>query len=105
MGIQGLLPLLKSVTDSAHVRDFRGLDVGVDSLCWLHKAVYGCATALATGQPTNAHLRYCEERLDLLLSHGLKPFFVFDGASLPAKAGTEAARRAGVSVTAMKSRP
>ena len=68
MGIQGLLPLLKSCTDAAHVSDFKGLDVGVDSLCWLHKAVYGCATALATGQPTTAHLRYCEERVDLLLS-------------------------------------
>lgn len=94
MGIQGLLPLLKSVTDNAHVRDYAGLNVGVDALCWLHKAVYGCAMALATGKPTSAHIRYCEERLDLLLAHGVRPYFVFDGAALPAKASTEAARRA-----------
>jgi len=94
MGIQGLLPVLKSVTDDVHVREYAGLAVGIDTLCWLHKAVYGCATQLALGQPTSFHINYCRERLDLLLAHGVRPLFVFDGAPLPAKAGTEAQRRA-----------
>lgn len=93
MGIQGLLPAIKSVLDEAHVRELSGLAVGIDTLCWLHKAVYACATQLALGQATTAHLSYCRDRLELLLAHGVRPFFVFDGANLPAKAATEATRR------------
>ena len=36
-----------------------------------------------------------DELIDLLLRHGVTPLMVFDGARLPAKAGTEASRGSG----------
>jgi hypothetical protein len=176
MGITGLLPVLRSITDVAHVRELSGLCVGIDSLCWVHRGLYACAgeiadaleqcSALLAGtsaelipvgiaaidleeiadedlavlgdemganidvspsvppstqsawQPATKagsaavpatsskaqgellaramrrYVRFCEDRLDLLLSHGIRPYFVFDGSPLPAKAGKEEERRA-----------
>lgn len=34
MGIQGLLGVLKSITDRVHIREYEGLRVAVDALCW-----------------------------------------------------------------------
>ena len=95
MGIQGLLPTLKSITRVVDVGDaFRGETVGIDGYTWLHRATYACAADLAQGRPNGAWLRFCVARLDMLLSKGVRPYFVFDGANLPAKSGTEAARAA-----------
>ena len=93
MGITGLLPQLKSVTENVNVSAYHSLTVGIDASCWLHRSVYGCATQLAMGQPTEAFVRFCENWLQMLLSNGVIPFFVFDGANLPAKQGTEASRK------------
>jgi exonuclease-1 len=41
MGIQGLLPVLRSITETVDVSRYAGLTVGVDALCWLHRGVYG----------------------------------------------------------------
>ena len=94
MGIKGLLAALASVTDSVHIRDFAGRTVAIDGYAWLHRAVYSCAQELATGAETSAYVRYFEHRVGLLLHHGVVPYVVFDGANLPAKAATEAARAA-----------
>ena len=93
MGISGLLPQLKSVTNAVNVSTYKGMTVGIDASCWLHKGVYGCATQLALGQHAEGFVRFCESWLALLLSHGVTPFFVFDGANLPAKQGTETERK------------
>lgn len=42
--------------------------------------------------PLRRHLRFCIERAEMLLSHGVKPMLIFDGGLLPAKAATEAER-------------
>ncbi len=34
MGIPGLLPKLKSITDDIHISEYAGLTVAVDALCW-----------------------------------------------------------------------
>ena len=52
MGIQGLLPVLKSVTNTIHVSKYRGEKVAVDAYCWLHKGAYCCAQELVEGQIT-----------------------------------------------------
>jgi hypothetical protein len=76
----------------------------------------GCAQQLALNQPTDVYVRFCVERMQLLInvrglcksliqcsSHvmlscfsqaGVKPYFVFDGGYLPAKAAKETERRA-----------
>jgi 5'-3' exonuclease len=93
MGIQGLLPQLKSIADGVDVRSYAGLTVGIDASVWLHRGVYGCARELALGQPTEGYVRYCEGMLNLLLAAGVIPYFVFDGGYLPMKGGTEGSRR------------
>ena len=34
MGIQGLLPLLKSITEDVHLSQYANTKVAVDALCW-----------------------------------------------------------------------
>lgn len=94
MGIQGLLPALKPVTVATNIKELKGNRVGVDTYTWLHKGVYCCATDLCQGTPTDKHIQFVLWRLDLLLFHGVKPYLVFDGANLPAKAGKESERLA-----------
>ena len=94
MGIQGLLPLLKSISDPVHVSAYAGHRVGIDAYSWLHRGGHQCATELALHLPTDRHLAFCLTRLQLLLSHNVKPVLVFDGGRLPSKQHTEHARSA-----------
>ena len=93
MGIKGLLQILSSITDTCHVKEYRGLRVAVDGYGWMHKAIYSCSRELALGIETEAFVRWFEHRIGLLLHHGVIPVVVFDGANLPAKARTEAERK------------
>jgi exonuclease 1 len=93
MGITGLLRVLKSITHQTRLEELRGQTVAIDTLCWLHRGVYSCAQRLALGEATLGYVRFCEAMLDLVLSFGIKPFFVFDGSYLPAKRGKETERR------------
>ncbi|CAD7958550.1 unnamed protein product [Amoebophrya sp. A120] len=47
MGIKGLLPLLHSVQEDKHIREFEGQTAGIDGYVWLHRAAYSFATELA----------------------------------------------------------
>ncbi|KAG5179620.1 PIN domain-like protein, partial [Tribonema minus] len=93
MGISGLLQTLKSITHPVHVRDLEGLTVGVDAYCWLHRGAYSCSTEICRGEFTDKFVRFCMRRIELLLSHGVTPWVVFDGAPLPMKHGVNKARR------------
>ena len=55
MGIQGLLPLLKSIQNPKHISDYNGQTLAIDGYCWLHKGVFGCAVDLALGKPTQKY--------------------------------------------------
>ena len=92
MGIQGLLPLLKSISDPVHVSSYAGQRVGVDAYAWLHRAAHNCATELALGLPTDKHLQFCISRVKLLLSLRVSVVMVFDGGRLPSKRATEGER-------------
>ncbi|WOL19658.1 hypothetical protein Cni_G28460 [Canna indica] len=89
MGIQGLLPLLKSIMVPIHVEELRGQTVAVDAYSWLHKGAFSCATQLCKGLPTSRHIDYCMHRVNLLRHHGVKPILVFDGGILPMKVEQE----------------
>ncbi|CCA72785.1 related to EXO1-exonuclease which interacts with Msh2p [Serendipita indica DSM 11827] len=93
MGIQGLLPLLKSIQQQVKLSDLSGKTLAVDGYVWLHKGAYGCATELATGKPTTKYIDYAMHRIRLLRYYGIEPYLVFDGGPLPAKEGTELERR------------
>ena len=56
MGIQGLLPLLKSIQQPISISELAGSTIGVDVYCWLHKGAYGCALELAQGNDSNLYV-------------------------------------------------
>ncbi|GAA5903716.1 hypothetical protein JCM8208_006557 [Rhodotorula glutinis] len=94
MGIGGLLPLLKEIQHTAHVREWAGKTVAVDGYVWLHRGAYGCAEDLALGKPTTKYVNYAMHRVRMLKHFGVTPVLVFDGGLLPSKMGTEDAREA-----------
>ncbi|KAM2582676.1 hypothetical protein TB1_004783 [Malus domestica] len=85
MGIQGLLPLLKSIMAPIHIKDLEGTCVAVDTYSWLHKGALSCSKDLCKGIPTSRHIDYCMHRVNLLRHYGVKPILVFDGGLLPMK--------------------
>ncbi|KAG6850129.1 hypothetical protein H0H93_000751 [Arthromyces matolae] len=93
MGITGLLPALKSIQVTKHLKEFAGKTVAVDGYVWLHRGVHTCATELATGKPTHKYVDYAMRHVRLLQHHGIEPYLVFDGGPLPAKRGTEDDRK------------
>lgn len=85
MGIQGLLPLLKSIMLPINIKDLNGCSVAVDTYSWLHKGALSCSKELCKGIPTTKHIDYCMHRVNLLRHYGVKPILVFDGGPLPMK--------------------
>ncbi|KAJ0017249.1 hypothetical protein Pint_10135 [Pistacia integerrima] len=85
MGIQGLLPLLKSIMLPIHIKELEGCCVAVDTYSWLHKGAFSCSRELCKGLPTSRHIGYCMHRVNLLRHYGVKPILVFDGGLLPMK--------------------
>ncbi|RVW78982.1 Exonuclease 1 [Vitis vinifera] len=85
MGIQGLLPLLKSIMVPFHIKDLKGCSVAVDTYSWLHKGALSCSKQLCKSIPTSRHIDYCMHRVKLLRHYGVEPILVFDGGLLPMK--------------------
>ncbi|KAG2765844.1 hypothetical protein PC129_g12890 [Phytophthora cactorum] len=92
MGVTGLLPVLKSVTDQVHVSKYAGKTVGVDASDWLYKGAYSCPVDIVLGRPTDAYLNHAIQHIKLLQEHDITPIMVFDGAPLPSKAQENAKR-------------
>ncbi|KAG8385363.1 hypothetical protein BUALT_Bualt03G0035300 [Buddleja alternifolia] len=92
MGIQGLLPLLKSIMKPIHIKELEGCFVAVDTYSWLHKGALSCSTDLCKGHPTSKHIDYCMHRVNMLRHYGVKPILVFDGGPLPMKSDQEIKR-------------
>ncbi|KAI4295358.1 hypothetical protein L6164_035412 [Bauhinia variegata] len=89
MGIQGLLPQLKSIMVPIHIKELQGSCVAVDTYSWLHKGALSCSRELCKGLPTSRHVEYCMRRVNLLRYYGVKPILVFDGGLLPMKGEQE----------------
>ncbi|KAG0259207.1 Rad2 nuclease [Mortierella polycephala] len=89
MGIQGLLPLLKSIEKPVHLKDYAGQTLAIDGYVWLHKGAFACAQELCLGQVTQKYITYFMRKIDMFKFFGVKPYIVFDGGYLPSKASTE----------------
>ncbi|KAG0212271.1 Rad2 nuclease [Mortierella sp. GBA30] len=89
MGIQGLLPLLKSIEKPVHLKDYTGQTLAVDGYVWLHKGAFACAQELCLGQATQKYVAYFMRKIEMFKFFGVKPYVVFDGGYLPSKAITE----------------
>ncbi|CCG81837.1 Putative uncharacterized protein [Taphrina deformans PYCC 5710] len=92
MGIQGLLPLLKSITVHTHVKHYAQQTLGVDAYVWLHRGAIACASDLALGKHTTKYVDYAMHRVKMLQHYGVTPYIVLDGDYLPSKARTEVER-------------
>ncbi|CAD6229625.1 unnamed protein product [Miscanthus lutarioriparius] len=92
MGIQGLLPQLKSIMSPISAEELRGQTVAVDTYSWLHKGALSCGDRLCKGIPTTRHIEYCMHRVNMLRHFGVKPILVFDGGLLPIKSYQETKR-------------
>ncbi|ROW00283.1 hypothetical protein VSDG_03493 [Cytospora chrysosperma] len=92
MGIQGLLPLLKSIQKQTEIKKFSGEVFGVDAYGWLHRGAVACAIELAQDKPTRKYVDFAMHRVRMLKHFGVTPYLVFDGDYLPSKARTEASR-------------
>jgi len=95
MGIQGLLPLLKPITNTVNLKTYAGKTVAVDTYSWIHKAVFGSCVEIVTSQNIEEKMKwlnYCVNYIDLLLENRVEVYLVFDGANLPMKKNTEKER-------------
>ena len=94
MGIKGLWKALAIITRPCSVLEaFGGETIGIDAYGWLHKAVLCCPEDILAGRHPKGFLSYLQHLTRMLQHNGIVPILVFDGANLPAKAATEAARR------------
>ncbi|KAG0043997.1 Rad2 nuclease [Gryganskiella cystojenkinii] len=89
MGIQGLLPLLKSIEKPVNLKDYAGKTLAIDGYVWLHKGAFACAQELCLGQPTQKYVTYFMRKIEMFRFFDVKPYVVFDGGYLPSKALTE----------------
>ncbi|KAG9392557.1 Exonuclease 1 EXO1 [Carpediemonas membranifera] len=90
MGIKGLLPIFKNITeDNVHISQFAGKRAAVDGFVWLHRYAVACAEDLCTGFPTNKFISGFLGRVRMLQDARITPVIVFDGGPLPSKAGEE----------------
>lgn len=92
MGIQGLLPALKSITVGTHVKHYAQQTLGVDAYVWLHRGAFACAMDLALGKHATKYVDYAMHRVRMLKHYGVTPYIVFDGDFLPSKSKTERER-------------
>ncbi|RVD81719.1 uncharacterized protein DFL_009569 [Arthrobotrys flagrans] len=89
MGINGLLPFLKSIQQPTHIKNWKGKKIAVDAYGWLHRGTISCAVDLALEKPTTKYVDYAMHRVRMLQHYGVTPYLVFDGDYLPGKKGTE----------------
>lgn len=96
MGVNGLLPCLKSITRSVPLERYRGLTAAVDAMSWLHKGVFACdVKTLAHCQRNNSDqcgsaelrcVKYAMAKAEFLQTKfGIKVLLIIDGDSLPSK--------------------
>lgn len=101
MGIKDLLKLLRddgNLMERIKLGDLSKSKikrVAVDCYVWLHKAASKCSDELVQGMATGRYIDFFMKEAKRLLdpSNGIEEvYFVFDGAPLPLKAGTNDAR-------------
>lgn len=103
MGIEGFHPIIKPYLRPTDLTEFRGKKLAVDASAWLHRGIFSSAADIFRGNlwwnergVDPPYVDFClKMATDGLLSKGISPVFVFDGAPSPMKAD-EKQRRAGM---------
>ena len=55
-----------------HVESYKGLSVGIDAHCWLHRGGYCCSKELAEGIETTKYIDFSLSMLRMLARNGVK---------------------------------
>jgi exonuclease 1 len=88
MGIQGMHKFVSGSTSTKELSEYHGKKVGVDVLGWIYRGgMKGCVSQFE-GRGNHHALCYVLEKAHVLVSCGIYPIFVFDGAHVPAKSET-----------------
>ena len=93
MGVGGLLKAVADVRREVHVAEYRGMRVGLDSYCLLHRGARAMTLDMLAGRQNCCFFQPLLATIKLMLAHGVTPVPVFDGGVLVAKTTTEAARQ------------
>lgn len=99
MGIQGLLPLLKDITEKTNLGalDLRGKRIAFDAMALLHRGSIACAREVCLGLATSRYVSFCRGIIKLFLDQGVQArdcYMVFDNkVSPPLKLETNDGRR------------
>lgn len=83
MGIQGLLPFLRSYVKKTHIETFQGTTIGVDAMCWMHKGAYACSRELVVGADTDKFVRFFLRMCEVLRYYKIKPLGVMKCILIP----------------------
>ena len=94
MGVKTLWPALECCGESVSVPSLRGQLLAIDLAGWVVQDRQ--CTAMAGGRVNRPHLRNVFFRTSALLSLGVRPIYVLDGAAPEAKRDTMAKRRQAV---------
>ena len=74
MGIQGLLPLLKDITEKTNLGalDLRGKRIAFDALALLHRGSIACAREVCMGVATPQYVSFCRGLIKQFLDLGVQ---------------------------------
>jgi XPG N-terminal domain len=64
-------PPSHSSLSQVHIESYKGLRVGIDAHCWLHRGSYSCSKDLAEGVATTVYIDFFVNMLKLLIKHGV----------------------------------
>ncbi len=93
MGVKGLLRELNACMRTADLKSLKGLRVGIDGYCWLHRGAMACARDLVLEKETSKHIEYCLRQLRLFVEQNIQVVVVLDGGPLPCKGAQDELRK------------
>eukprot|EP00873_Tetraselmis_striata_P011890 jgi/Tetstr1/432154/TSEL_021611.t1 len=94
MGIPSLLKLVNPICEKTNLYALaRGRRLGIDGHVWLHQLGYHHAQSLVLDKEYEPLAKHFLQQAQTVLGRGVDLLFVFDGAPMPAKRQTDAARQ------------
>ena len=63
MGIDGLLHLLKPITEKEHISTFKDQRIGIDAMPWIYRGCYSCNFELSQNIASMKFLHYLLEMI------------------------------------------
>ena len=88
MGINNLLPNLKSITKKKNISSYQNQSCAIDGYSWLHKALHTKALISKEEKTVKKYITYFSIKIEKLLSYNIKITIIWDGDRPPLKKKT-----------------